>query len=100
MPWQEQQQFLMKDFRLAALRVNVMWSFCTILKCEKWMLGKFVFFIGSYIHIVYSTSRTSRRRGGYQTYGRAATKATTLVDNWRRVRNNREDDDGFEYLRN
>jgi hypothetical protein len=29
-----------------------------------------------------------------------ATRSTTFTDNWRRVRNNREDDDGFEYSRN
>ncbi|KAH0808071.1 hypothetical protein GEV33_014720 [Tenebrio molitor] len=36
-------------------------------------------------------------RGDYQTYGRAATRSTTLMDNWRPVRNNREDDDGFDF---
>jgi hypothetical protein len=86
------------------------------------MLGKFVFFSASCTYIVYSRNRISKSRGGYQTYGRAAsaydsgrgnseqpdwsprkefaTRSTTLMDNWRRVRNNREDDDGFEYLRN
>jgi hypothetical protein len=37
---------------------------------------------------------------GYQTYGRAGTRSTALIGNWRRVRNRGEDDDGFEYLRN
>jgi hypothetical protein len=58
------------------------------------MLVKFVSFIVS------CNRENCRARGGYQTYVRAATMSTTLVDNWRRVRNNREDDDGFEYLRN
>jgi hypothetical protein len=81
----------MKDFRLAALSVNVMWNFCTIFNCEIMMLGKFVSFVPS-CTFVYSKSGISRGRGGYHTYGRAATR--------RQVRNNREGDDGFEYLRN
>jgi hypothetical protein len=64
--------------------------------------------------------RISRGRGGYQAYGRAAsaydsgwgngeqpdwsprkefaTRSTTLMDNWRRVRNNSEDDDGWRNI--
>jgi hypothetical protein len=41
------QEFLMKDFRLVALSVNVIWNFCTIFKCEILMLGKFVSIIAS-----------------------------------------------------
>jgi hypothetical protein len=52
------------------------------------------------LYIVNSRRRISRARGGYQTYGRVAARSTTLMDSWRRVRNNREDDDGFEYSRN
>jgi hypothetical protein len=37
----------MKDFRLVALSVNVIWNFCTIFKCEILMLGKFVSIIAS-----------------------------------------------------
>jgi hypothetical protein len=37
----------MKDFRLVALIVNVIWNFCTIFKCEILMLGKFVSIIAS-----------------------------------------------------
>jgi hypothetical protein len=65
--------------------------FLQFFKCEILMLGKFVSFVAS-CTFVYSKSRISRGRGGYQTYGRAATR--------RQVRNNREGDDGFEYLRN
>jgi hypothetical protein len=37
----------MKDFRLVALSVNVIWNFCTIFKCEILMLCKFVSIIAS-----------------------------------------------------
>jgi hypothetical protein len=37
----------MKDFRLAAQNVSVMWHFCTIFKCKILMSGKFVSFIAS-----------------------------------------------------
>jgi hypothetical protein len=39
----------MKDFRLAAKNVNVMWIFVQFLKCEILMSGKFVSFIASCI---------------------------------------------------
>ncbi|KAJ3632441.1 hypothetical protein MTP99_009452 [Tenebrio molitor] len=74
------------------------------------------------LYIVYSRSRIRLDRGGYQAYGRAAsdydsecgngeqldwslrkefaTMSTTLMDNWRWVRNNGENNDGFEYLKN
>jgi Zn-finger protein len=68
----------MKDFRLAAVNVNVMWSFCTFFKCEILMLGKFVSFIASCtLCITVEAERVIKRR----------------------VRNNRENDDGLEYLK-
>jgi hypothetical protein len=84
----------MKDFRLAALSVSISYG---IFECEILTLGKLVFFIAS---CTLCTAEVESGRGGYQTYGRAATRSTTLMDNWRWVRNNREDDNGFEYLRN
>jgi hypothetical protein len=37
------QEFLMKDFRLAALSVNVMWNFSTILMLDKSFIGSCTF---------------------------------------------------------
>jgi hypothetical protein len=37
----------MKDFRLAAQDVNVMWNFCKIFQVRILMSGKFVSFIAS-----------------------------------------------------
>jgi hypothetical protein len=72
----------MKDFRLAALSVNVTWNFCTIL-----MLGKFVSFIASCTLCIAEVESVEA-------------EGVIRLTGGRRVRNNREDDDGFEYLRN
>jgi hypothetical protein len=70
----------MKDFRLAAQNVSVMWHFCTIFfKSKILMSGRFVSFIASCTLCI-----AVGAKGGIK----------------RRVRNNRNEDDGFEYLRN
>jgi hypothetical protein len=69
----------MKDFRFAAQNVSVMWHFCTIFKCKILMSGKFVSFIASCTLCI-------------------ALGAEGGIKRW--VRNNRNDDDGFEYSRN
>jgi hypothetical protein len=52
----------MKDFRLAAQNVNVMWNFCTIFKCEICIDVGQICILYRKLYIVYS----SRGRGGYQ----------------------------------
>jgi hypothetical protein len=61
------------------------------------MLDKCVSFISlSQLYIAYSRSRISRGRGVIRlTGGRPLGR-----NNWRLVKNNREDEDGFDYLRN
>jgi hypothetical protein len=63
----------MKDFRLAALSVSISYG---IFECEILTLGKLVFFIAS---CTLCTTEVESGRGGYQTYGRAATRSTTLM---------------------
>jgi hypothetical protein len=70
----------MKDFRLAALSVSISCGIVVqFFKCEILILGKLVFFIASCTLCI---AEVESGRGGYQTYGRAATRSTTLMDNW------------------
>jgi hypothetical protein len=62
----------MKDFRLASQNVIVMWNFCTIFQVENIDVGQMCILYRK-LYIVYSK---------------------------RWVRNNRKDDNGFEYLSN
>jgi hypothetical protein len=54
----------MKDFRLAAQNVNVMWNFCTIFKVWNINVGQ-ICILYRKLYIVYN----SRGRGGYQAMG-------------------------------
>jgi hypothetical protein len=69
----------MKDFRLAAQNVSVMRHFLQFFKCKILMSGKFVSFIASRTLCI-------------------AIGAGGGIKRW--VRNNKNDDDAFEYLRN